>query len=127
MKAARRAEIERRASELKPPIPAHILPLIPSFKAGIQITSSFNDTAWNLLKPRLIAQMKDVDQKLHQKQETYSNSPATPEQNPQRLTLEKNSKLIKPGMASNILYCCHFPRCCQGLCLGISLHIHILP
>ncbi|KAI0489570.1 hypothetical protein F4859DRAFT_501337 [Xylaria cf. heliscus] len=95
MKATRRAEIERRASELEPPIPANILPLIPSFQAAIQITSPFDDTAWNLLKPRLVAQRKDVDQELHQTQETCSHSPVSPEQNPLRVTLERKQQVDK--------------------------------
>ncbi|KAI8947110.1 hypothetical protein F4801DRAFT_592834 [Xylaria longipes] len=95
MKAARRVEIERRASELEPPIPAHILLLIPSFQAAIQITSPFDDMAWNLLKPRLIAQRKDVDPGLHQKQETYSDSPAAAERNSQRPTLESKQQVDK--------------------------------
>ncbi|GAP93487.2 putative f-box domain-containing protein [Rosellinia necatrix] len=70
LKAVRRAEIERRAANLEPPLPAHILALIPTFQAAIQITLPLDDTAWNLLKPRLIAQRKDVDQQLKPKQET---------------------------------------------------------
>ncbi|KAI0450140.1 hypothetical protein F5B21DRAFT_492176 [Xylaria acuta] len=95
MKAARRVEIERRASELEPPIPTHILALIPSFQAAIQITSPFDDTAWNLLKPRLIVQRKDVDRELHQKQETDSHCPADSEQNSQRPTLESKQQVDK--------------------------------
>ncbi|TRX98177.1 hypothetical protein FHL15_000822 [Xylaria flabelliformis] len=95
MKAARRIEIERRASELKPPIPGHILASIPSFQAAIQITSPFDDTAWNLLKPRLIAQRKDIDQELGQNQETSSQSPVPPEQNLQRRSLESKQQVDK--------------------------------
>ncbi|KAJ2987521.1 hypothetical protein NUW58_g4460 [Xylaria curta] len=72
MKATRRAEIEKRAMELKPPIPAHILSLIPSFQAAIQITSPLDNAAWNLLKSRLVAQRQDVDRE--QEQETSSQS-----------------------------------------------------
>ncbi|KAI0548612.1 hypothetical protein F4679DRAFT_550240 [Xylaria curta] len=95
MKAARRIEIERRASELEPPIPGHILALIPSFQAAIQITSPFDDTAWNLLKPRLIAQRRDVDQELGQNQKTCSQSPVAPEQTPQRQSLESKQQVDK--------------------------------
>ncbi|KAJ8130509.1 hypothetical protein O1611_g3120 [Lasiodiplodia mahajangana] len=62
LKAARRAEIEKRVAKLKPPLPAHILALCPSFQAAIQITSPLDDTAWDLLKCRLIAQRRDIDQ-----------------------------------------------------------------
>ncbi|KAI1744329.1 hypothetical protein F4680DRAFT_290217 [Xylaria scruposa] len=95
MKAARRIEIERRASELEPPIPGHILALIPSFQAAIQITSPFDDTAWNLLKPRLIAQRRDVDQELGQNQKTCSQFPVAPEQTPQRPSLESKQQVDK--------------------------------
>ncbi|KAI1130409.1 hypothetical protein F5Y10DRAFT_235600 [Nemania abortiva] len=70
MKAARRAEIERRAAELEPPLPAHILAFCPSFQAAIQITSPLDDMAWNLLKSRLIAQRGDVGQEKHEEHET---------------------------------------------------------
>lgn len=73
-KAARRAEIERRAAGLKPPLPAHILALCPSFQAAIQITSPLDDMAWNLLKPRLIAQRKDGDQDEYKKHEMSTHS-----------------------------------------------------
>ncbi|OTA86245.1 hypothetical protein M434DRAFT_35872 [Hypoxylon sp. CO27-5] len=62
LKAARRAEIERRAMELDPPLPANILARIPSFQAAIQIISPLDDKAWDLLKPRLLAQRADAEQ-----------------------------------------------------------------
>ncbi|OTA51939.1 hypothetical protein K449DRAFT_441084 [Hypoxylon sp. EC38] len=62
LKAARRAEIERRAMELDAPLPASILARIPSFQAAIQIISPLDDKAWDLLKPRLLAQRADAEQ-----------------------------------------------------------------
>lgn len=61
MKTARRAEIERRAMLLDPPLPPPVLAQIPSFQAAIQITMPFNDQSWNLLKPRLLAQRGEAE------------------------------------------------------------------
>ncbi|KAI1373601.1 hypothetical protein F4677DRAFT_211621 [Hypoxylon crocopeplum] len=66
LKAARRAEIERRAMELDPPLPAHVLAHIPSFQAAIQIISPLDDNAWDLLKPRLLAQRADAEERGHE-------------------------------------------------------------
>lgn len=63
LKAARRAEIERRALQLDPPLPANVLAHIPSFQAAIQIITPLDDKAWDLLKPRLIAQRDDAEQR----------------------------------------------------------------
>ncbi|TGJ82714.1 hypothetical protein E0Z10_g6049 [Xylaria hypoxylon] len=100
MKAVRRAEIERRAAELEPPLSAHLLALIPSFHAAIQITSPLDDTAWNLLKPRLIAHQEDMDHEQHRKQETSAHSRASLKQSDdpgslQRITLEAKQKADK--------------------------------
>ncbi|KAI1435023.1 hypothetical protein GGR50DRAFT_350879 [Xylaria sp. CBS 124048] len=78
MKAARRAEIERRAMQLEPPLSAQVLTLIPAFQAAIQITSPLSDAAWDLLKSRLIAQRPDVKHLSHIHQETAANSPTPP-------------------------------------------------
>ncbi|KAI1819094.1 hypothetical protein F4861DRAFT_544265 [Xylaria intraflava] len=77
MKAARRAEIENRSMRLEPPIPAQILARIPAFRAAIQITSPLSDTAWDLLKPRLMAQREDLNQPSPFNQETTANSQYT--------------------------------------------------
>ncbi|XXG99087.1 hypothetical protein Hte_005421 [Hypoxylon texense] len=66
LKAARHAEIERRALELDPPIIPSVLALIPSFQAAIQIISPLDDNAWNLLKPRLILQRADAEKEAEQ-------------------------------------------------------------
>lgn len=62
LKAARRAEIERRASKLQPPLTSNVLAHIPSFQAAIQITAPLDDNAWELLKPRLLAQRSEAEQ-----------------------------------------------------------------
>ncbi|KAI1180543.1 hypothetical protein F4777DRAFT_252097 [Nemania sp. FL0916] len=98
MKNARRAEIERRAKKLDPPLLPHALALIPSFQAAIQITSPFDDTAWNVLKPRLLAQRKDVQRGQDKRQETSAHAQDTLQhledsQIPQKLPLETKQKL----------------------------------
>ncbi|KAI0025595.1 hypothetical protein F4780DRAFT_768359 [Xylariomycetidae sp. FL0641] len=62
LQANRRAEIERRANELDPPLPVNILAHIPSFQAAIQIAAPLDDSAWELLKPRLLAQRADAEE-----------------------------------------------------------------
>ena len=55
-KAARRAEIERRCATLQPPLLAGVLGHMESFQAAIQISQPLTDQAWEVLKPRLLAQ-----------------------------------------------------------------------
>ncbi|KAI1170011.1 hypothetical protein F4777DRAFT_148858 [Nemania sp. FL0916] len=52
----------------------HALALIPSFQTAIQIMSPFDDTAWNVLKPRLLAQRKDVQRGQDKRQETSAHA-----------------------------------------------------
>ncbi|KAI5462998.1 hypothetical protein BGZ63DRAFT_402344 [Mariannaea sp. PMI_226] len=61
LKSKRRAEIERRALLLQPPIPASVLARIPSFLAALQIISPLDDLAWELLRPRLVAQREEAE------------------------------------------------------------------
>ncbi|KAL2261851.1 hypothetical protein VTK26DRAFT_3171 [Humicola hyalothermophila] len=58
-KAARKAEIERRALLLDPPLTADVLHHIPSFQAATHIATPLDDHAWEVLKPRLLAQRAD--------------------------------------------------------------------
>ncbi|KAI0109614.1 hypothetical protein GGR51DRAFT_512140 [Nemania sp. FL0031] len=97
MKAARRAEIEKRAAKLKPPIPAHILALCPAFQAAIQITTPLDDTAWHLLKPQLIG---DRDQGKQGKRKALDHSEIPFRQlggtrTPQKLRLETKQQVDK--------------------------------
>ena len=55
-KAARKAEIERRSMALEPPITPNLLVHMDSFQAALQITTPLTDSAWEMLKPRLVAQ-----------------------------------------------------------------------
>lgn len=63
LKSARRIEIERRALELDPPLSANILAHIPSFQAALQIITPMDDQGWELLKPRLLAQRAEAEQR----------------------------------------------------------------
>ncbi|KAK0122329.1 hypothetical protein ONS95_010571 [Cadophora gregata] len=63
LKAARRAEIERRCLLLDPPITAGVLAHMPSFQAAIQIIQPLVDSSWEVLKPRLISQRDDAEQR----------------------------------------------------------------
>ncbi|KAJ0121738.1 hypothetical protein J7T55_008905 [Diaporthe amygdali] len=63
LKAARKAEIERRALALDPPLPPSILAHIPSFQAALQIITPLDEQAWELLKSRLLAQRADAEQR----------------------------------------------------------------
>lgn len=63
LKAARRAEVERRALMLDPPLSANILAHIPSFQAALQIITPMDDQGWEMLKPRLLAQRAEAEQR----------------------------------------------------------------
>lgn len=62
-KAARRAEIERRCSLFDPPLLPHILNHMESFQAAIQISTPLTDAAWDVLKPRLLAQRANAEKR----------------------------------------------------------------
>ncbi|RSM18615.1 hypothetical protein CDV31_002544 [Fusarium ambrosium] len=61
LKAQRRADIERRAMLLNPPLTASVLAHIPSFQAALQLITPLDDNAWELLKPRLLAQRSEAE------------------------------------------------------------------
>ncbi|KAL7628172.1 hypothetical protein AAE478_002370 [Parahypoxylon ruwenzoriense] len=94
LKAIRRAEIERRAMELDPPLPAGILAQIPSFQAAIQIISPLDDNAWDLLKPRLLAQRGAAEQREQQEHEVSTN-PHALERSEERRHTNGNSMATK--------------------------------
>ncbi|KAI1094778.1 hypothetical protein F5B19DRAFT_414789 [Rostrohypoxylon terebratum] len=94
LKAVRRAEIERRAMDLDPPLPASMLARIPSFRAAIQIISPLDDNAWEMLKPRLLAQRADAEQ-LDRREEPTSRSDIVPERTEGRCQAEENSIAAK--------------------------------
>ncbi|KAI0140165.1 hypothetical protein F4776DRAFT_615758 [Hypoxylon sp. NC0597] len=95
LKAARRAEIERRAIELDPPLPANILARIPSFQAAIQIISPLDDKAWDLLKPRLLAQRADAEQLEKRERENTPQPLVTQDRSEERRHADENSVATK--------------------------------
>ncbi|CAG1990015.1 unnamed protein product [Fusarium graminearum] len=66
LKAQRRADIERRAMLLNPPLTADVLVHIPSFQAALQLITPLDDGAWELLKPRLLTQRGEAEQRAKQ-------------------------------------------------------------
>jgi len=68
LKAARKTEIERRALLLDPPLTTEVLQHIPSFEAAMQLITPLDDNAWERLKPRLLAQRADAEQRVREKQ-----------------------------------------------------------
>ena len=62
-KAARQAEIERRCAALDPPLLLPILSHMESFQAALQITQPMTNNAWEVLKPRLLAQRSYAEKK----------------------------------------------------------------
>lgn len=63
LKAARKAEIERRALALDPPLEPSVLAHIPSFQAALQIITPLDEQAWELLKSRVLAQRAEAEQR----------------------------------------------------------------
>ncbi|KAM7214683.1 hypothetical protein V8F06_009933 [Rhypophila decipiens] len=63
LKAARKSEIERRAMRLDPPLTPAVLGHIPAFLAATQITAPLDENAWEVLKPRLLAQREEAEKK----------------------------------------------------------------
>ncbi|KAK1658584.1 hypothetical protein BDP55DRAFT_637690 [Colletotrichum godetiae] len=63
-KALRRAEIERRAMLLDPPLPPNIIVHMPSFQAAIQIPAALNEDAWNTLEPKLLSQRAEAERNI---------------------------------------------------------------
>ena len=79
-KAERRAEIERRCLQLDPPIKATTLPYMDAFNNAMQIPMALNDNAWEVLKPRLIAQHDAALRKEEDFLATHKNSQPSTEQ-----------------------------------------------
>ncbi|KAI1336408.1 hypothetical protein F5Y15DRAFT_206134 [Xylariaceae sp. FL0016] len=88
LKAARRVEIERRAMELEPPLPPHVLIHIPSFQAALQIITPLDDSAWDVLRPRLLAQRAEAEQRGQLEQEADHQSRIAQERAEERLSAQ---------------------------------------
>ncbi|KAJ4417453.1 hypothetical protein N0V85_001840 [Neurospora sp. IMI 360204] len=63
LKAIRKAEIERRALLLDPPLTPNVLRHLPAFEAAMQIVLPFQDKDWDFLKPRLLTQRGEAEQR----------------------------------------------------------------
>lgn len=61
LRASRKAEIERRAMQLDPPLTPAVLRHIPAFHAATQIIAQLDENAWNILKPRLLSQREEAE------------------------------------------------------------------
>lgn len=73
LKAKRKAEIERRALLLEPPMTPSVLAHAPSFQAAVQITTPLDDRAWEILKPRLLDHREAAEQR---ERESIANAKA---------------------------------------------------
>ena len=62
-RASRRTDIERRCQELDPPISPLTLSSMDAFNAAIQIAMPLNESSWDLLKARLLAQKPEAKRK----------------------------------------------------------------
>nr|POF26293.1 hypothetical protein CFP56_22442 [Quercus suber] len=69
---ARRADIERRCSQLEPPLRSEVLQHIEAFQAAMQITTPMTDKQWDLLRPRILARREAAELFVHQKAEQYA-------------------------------------------------------
>ncbi|KAK7426873.1 hypothetical protein QQZ08_006619 [Neonectria magnoliae] len=93
LKTKRRSEIERRALLLDPPLTASVLAHIPSFQAALQIITPLDDNAWELLKPRLLAQREEAESR---DQEIIANTRALKERlEAQKERIEAQKESIK--------------------------------
>ena len=60
-KLQRRLDIEKRCAEMEHPIKPSTLAFMDSFNAAVQIAMPLTDQAWELLKPRLLAQRQTAE------------------------------------------------------------------
>lgn len=58
---SRKADIERRCRELELPLEPNVLQHIESFQAAMQIAQPMTDEAWEMLKPRILAQRETAE------------------------------------------------------------------
>ncbi|EME49965.1 hypothetical protein DOTSEDRAFT_68697 [Dothistroma septosporum NZE10] len=64
---ARKAEIERRCREFEPSLEPNVLQHMESFQAAMQITTPMTDSAWEMLKPRIMAQRETAELAEHER------------------------------------------------------------
>ncbi|KAK4101757.1 hypothetical protein N658DRAFT_425281 [Parathielavia hyrcaniae] len=73
LKAARKAEIERRALLLESPLMPEVLRHVPAFQAATQISTRLDDDAWERLKPRLLAQRAEAEKLVQSERDVESS------------------------------------------------------
>ncbi|KAH6646486.1 hypothetical protein BKA67DRAFT_664322 [Truncatella angustata] len=95
LRAARRAEIERRAMLLQPPLQPDVLAQIPSFQAALQIITPLDDNAWEMLKRRLLLQRADVKNRRERDQVAAMPLVAVEEPAEEQHVFERQGKEIK--------------------------------
>lgn len=78
--------------ELEPPIGPDILQHMESFKAALQITTPMTDSAWEVLKPRLLAQREKAEAMARSCADAKTSSSAI---HSDRHSLEANAKELK--------------------------------
>lgn len=94
-KATRRSDIERRCQQMDPSVPPNILRHMDSFKAAIQISQPMTDHAWNVLQPRLLAQLPAAQQA---EADHVSRVASLPTRTTERRHQDVNSKEAKEAM-----------------------------
>jgi hypothetical protein len=92
LKAARRAEIERRCMLLDPPLTPAVLSHMVSFQAAIQIIKPLDDSAWEVLKPRLLSQREEAQQR---ENELVAQTRVVQEKYDERRQLDVHLKEVK--------------------------------
>ncbi|KPI36123.1 uncharacterized protein AB675_8868 [Cyphellophora attinorum] len=63
LQAEKRAAIEERCQTIDPPIRPSVLPFMEAFRAALQVSMPLNDSSWDHLKGRLLAQRAEAEQK----------------------------------------------------------------
>lgn len=83
LKALRRAEIERRAMQIEPPLPPNLLGHMSCFQTAIKTTAPLDDIEWGTLLPKLLAERTGAERS---KNKSLPISPiASPETNHESL------------------------------------------
>ncbi|KAM0342485.1 hypothetical protein ACHAPU_009560 [Fusarium lateritium] len=107
LRVQRRADIEGRAMLLDPPLTADTLARIPSFQAALQLITPLDDNAWELLKPRLLAQREEAELRGKQisdntqalRQKLAKESEKKPAREPREVTDEEWDEIQGPVRA----------------------------
>ncbi len=93
-KAARRAEIERRCLDFKPPLLPSVLNHMESFQAAILIPTPLTNNSWEVLKPRLLAQRELAERRESERIAQHRASQAKFEERRQQESHLKEAKEV---------------------------------